>query len=534
MADGGRLLIQPGKGTFKIGGATVLKADVAASNGLIHVIDTVLIPKEAHMSNTCIAGALATILAAPALAPAQTATGAQPPAQTPAIVWQVRNTTRVESWRFFEPRPGGGDPDSAFVANRLLVGVTARRPRLEFGAALQYVQFAGLPSNAQGPGPLGTGALYYDLARRTDSRQVYLKALHLTVKHAPSGLRVQAGRFGFTSGAESPSGDAQIETVKRQRVDARLIGEFEWSLYQRAYDGVRADVDRPRWHVSASVLRPTQGGFEDQAGAPLNDVWVTAASLSMKPGAVIRRTDLQAFVYRYADERPVRARPDNTFRSAAAVDVHVTSAGATLVGAYPWGPGQLDTLAWAVWQTGDWYGQDHRAAALAVEAGYQWTSSRARPWLRAGLFRGTGDEDAADSTHGTFFQMLPTSRKYAFSTAYNLMNLTDVFAQVQARPHANLGVRMDAHRLRLTRATDLWYSGSGASTRDGTSFGFAGRRANGSNDLGWIVEGAADWTVSRHLSVNGYLGRMSGGAVVGRLFQGTRLTFGYVEGVITY
>jgi uncharacterized surface protein with fasciclin (FAS1) repeats len=45
VADGGRLLIEVGKGTLKVGGATVLKADVPASNGIIHVIDAVLIPK---------------------------------------------------------------------------------------------------------------------------------------------------------------------------------------------------------------------------------------------------------------------------------------------------------------------------------------------------------------------------------------------------------------------------------------------------------------------------------------------------------
>jgi uncharacterized surface protein with fasciclin (FAS1) repeats len=45
VADGGRLPILLGKGTMRVGGALVIKADVAATNGLIHVIDTVLIPK---------------------------------------------------------------------------------------------------------------------------------------------------------------------------------------------------------------------------------------------------------------------------------------------------------------------------------------------------------------------------------------------------------------------------------------------------------------------------------------------------------
>ena len=45
VADGGRLLIEGGKNGLRVGGAAVVKADVPASNGVIHVIDTVLIPK---------------------------------------------------------------------------------------------------------------------------------------------------------------------------------------------------------------------------------------------------------------------------------------------------------------------------------------------------------------------------------------------------------------------------------------------------------------------------------------------------------
>lgn len=45
VADGGRLPIEAGKGTLKVGGANVVKADIVVSNGIIHVIDAVLIPK---------------------------------------------------------------------------------------------------------------------------------------------------------------------------------------------------------------------------------------------------------------------------------------------------------------------------------------------------------------------------------------------------------------------------------------------------------------------------------------------------------
>jgi uncharacterized surface protein with fasciclin (FAS1) repeats len=45
VASGGRLPIEAGKGTLKVGGANVIKADIAVSNGIIHVIDAVLMPK---------------------------------------------------------------------------------------------------------------------------------------------------------------------------------------------------------------------------------------------------------------------------------------------------------------------------------------------------------------------------------------------------------------------------------------------------------------------------------------------------------
>ncbi len=130
--------------------------------------------------------------------------------------------------------------------------------------------------------------------------------------------------------------------------------------------------------------------------------------------------------------------------------------------------------------------------------------------------------------------MLPTTRRFSLSTTYNLMNLSEVFGQVLLRPRANVSLRVDVHRLRLTRATDLWYAGSGATQSTGTTFGFAGRRSNGSTGLGTMVEGTADWAISRHFSLNGYRGRMEGGDVVGGTFAGTRLVFGYVETVVVF
>ena len=345
---------------------------------------------------------------------------------------------------------------------------------------------------------------------------------------------MQVGRFGYTSGAESASGDSQIEAVKRQRVDSRLIGEFEWAIYQRAFDGVRVDVERPRWHGTASAFRPTQGGFEDAAGVEIDRIDLVTVAATLKPGVVLPHADVQLFANRYGDTRHVSARPDNTNTPASVVDVQVRTFGASAVAAYPAGPGQLDLVGWIAGQTGGWYEQAHRAGAAVGELGYQWSGPAWRPWLRGGVFRGSGDRDPSDAVHGTFFPVMPTVRKYSLSTVYSLMNLDDVFAQLLLRPGSALTVRVDLHRLDLVTAADRWYAGSGATQKAGTSFGYAGRRSNGATSLGTMLEGAADRAVTRHWSINGYAGVMRGGEVVQRLFRGEWLTFAYVENVLQF
>ena len=134
----------------------------------------------------------------PAPAP-QAPQAAAAPASEYKLTPFVRNWTRVESWSYFEPRPGGGDPDYTFIANRLLAGLRHTGPRHEINASVQYVQFGGLPDDAIGPGQLGTGATYYDHNRRTDSRQVYLKSANVLLKQIVPRLDVRLGRMPYAS-----------------------------------------------------------------------------------------------------------------------------------------------------------------------------------------------------------------------------------------------------------------------------------------------------------------------------------------------
>lgn len=466
----------------------------------------------------------------PARAGAQAAAPPQPDAQVGTSVSPVlRNLSRLEGWSFFDPRPGGGEPEYVHLGNRLTFGLEARRGRIEGTALLQYVQFAGLPDASIGPGPLGTGAAYFQHAGRTDSRQLYIRALNATFRDVVPGLDLQVGRMGYTSGAEAASGVPKIESVKRQRLDARLLGEFEWSIYQRAYDGLRVDWTRGGTRLTGSVLRPTQGGFEDAAGVTIDDITVLSGVATFRPGAPVRGAEWQVFSHHYDDSRAVTGRPDNSGRAAARSDVQITTIGTSLVGAWTTAAGQGDALLWLAGQGGSWYEQTHRGFSIAAEAGHQWPRARWQPWLRAGLLYASGDDDPADGRHGTFFQVLPTVRRFSLSTVYNLMNLNDRFVQVLLRPRPALGLRADVHWLSLARASDGWYVGSGATQEEGTIFGYAVRPSGGFTGLGTVIEGSADYTVNRHLNINGYLGAIRGGDVVRRSFAGDRLLFGYVE-----
>lgn len=473
-------------------------------------------------------------LGVPLVVSAQTPPAAAP---APTPVWRLSavNVARLESWRYFEPRPGGGEPDYTFLADRLRVDLRGHWPRVDLTLGGQFVGMAGLPETATGPGALGLGALYYDQGgRRSTSGQLYLRFANVRFPSVVRGLDVTLGRMGYTSGAEAPSGVAKIETVKRQRLDARLVGEFEWSIYQRAFDGLRVDLSRPTWRATGVAFMPTQGGFARQANTTVTDVFVGGATVSSRPAAGTGpRTQVQGFGWQYHDRRAVTQRPDNTGRSApAGVAIDVTTVGGVALGAYPAGRGEADVFAWGAWQTGDWYGDAHRAYALALEGGYQWTRAAWRPWVRAGAFRASGDDDAADRDHGTFFPLLPTVRRYSQTTMYGTMNLRDVFLQLQARPRPALGLRLDVRRIDLASPADLWYAGSGATLSRGGVFGYSGRRSNGSTRLGTAVEASADYAITPRVSVNAFAGHVRGGPVVTGTFAGHSFWFSYVESVV--
>jgi hypothetical protein len=464
---------------------------------------------------------------------ATTAAFGQAPIASPSWTVSLRNTTRLESWRFFEPRDGGGNPNYEFAGTRVTLGVRRSSARFDVNVAAQYVGITGLPSAAVGPGALGTGPIYFSQSGgRANPQRLYLRYANVTFRNPANGLSVQVGRQAYTSGAEAVTTDAKVEAVRRQRLNARLIGEFEWSLYQRGFDGVRVDWQRPRVHISGSVMSPTQGGFAREAGGMMRDVVVGGVTVTSRPKTPSERRQAQVFAFHYNDGRPVRARPDNSGLSASAVDVQITSVGAHWLSARTAGAGEFDTLVWLAGQAGTWYGQRHRAWSMAAEAGYQWSAAPGSPWLRIGLSRASGDTDGADNRHGTFFPLLPTMRRFSQTTVYSTLNLDDAFVQLQLRPSPSLGLKFDVHHLRLASSADRWYAGSGATLRTGANFGYVTRPSSGARTLGTSFEGAVDWAARPGVTLSGFAGHLRAGPVVTGLFSGRRLWFLYAEASI--
>ncbi len=442
--------------------------------------------------------------------------------------------TRAESWSFFDPGPSGGDPTYSFLGNRMTLGVNASSPRWEATGAFQYIQLFGLPRMSIGPGALGSGGYYYYSAGNRNAYQFYARALNFGFKSKDKGLRVVGGRMGYTSGAEGDSGVPSLEHVKRDRLDSRLIGEFEWSIIQRAFDGVRVDVDRPGWRLTGAALMPTQGGYEESASPTITKIQLYSAAATFKPHVVIPWSELQIFSHTYRDRREVETRPDNSPFTVTEANITVTAFGASQVGIFPTDFGEVDSVVWLAGQAGDWYGDPHRAWSLAAEMGHRWTAMTWQPWARVGLLYASGDQDPTDARHGTFFQMVPTSRRYSLSNTYAQMNIKDLFGQVYLYPTSSVSLRADVHRLSLADPNDRWYAGSGATARRGIFFGYSIRPSNAATSLGTVVEGSADVTINRYWSMNAYLGHIVGGEVVKRLFTGHRLSFFYLENVLAF
>lgn len=446
---------------------------------------------------------------------------------------------RWSEWRYFDPPVPGGDPDYGYFSNRLRFGAKVNRPDWQSEISLQYVNQAYLPDDASGTpgGGLGLGAAYYGLSQTSSPDSIYIKYLNLGLLNiSGSGVNINAGRFDYSSGTEVKTGIAKLDWLKNTRIDARLIGGFGWSIYQRSFDGIKIDWKNNYGQLNVAAFHPTQGGFSASANNDIDEIDVVATAYTIKPGVIAENMEIQIFDYYLSDNRSIPTRPDNTgITTQTRQDIAIHSVGGHLVSAKQIGMGTADFLLWGTYQFGDWFEQKHRAGGVAAEAGYQFDNLPWKPWFRTGAFYGSGDDNPADNTHGTFYQMLPTVRKYAFTTTYNLMNNEDYFVQLLLSPLKQLKLRTDIHYLRLAESSDLWYGGAGATVASGVVQGYAGRPSGGASELGTSLEFTLQYQVSNDINIEAFYGHVFGSDVVKQIFtDSSDFDFFFVESTVVF
>jgi len=463
--------------------------------------------------------------AVPSAATAQTA----PPVSNGE--WEASGSlrTRIENWNWFKT-PGFED-NYTFSGTLLRAGIGRVTPQHDTQVEVASPLLLGVPDNALAPAPrgqLGLGASYRAANGRQDAG-LFVKQAYVRFKRVgkePSSLR--AGRFEFVEGLETMPSDATLGWLKRERIGHRLIGNFGFSHVGRSFDGLEFSHKTSSNNYTLLAARPTEGVFQLNGWGEVDDVDVAYGAWS-KPR---RNTDTRLFALHYRDGRqpPQSVKVDNRAAAARAADtgkIGVTTLGGHYLKKFETGAGTTDVLAWGAFQTGEWGAQRHRATAIALEAGFQPKSARWKPWLRAGYFRGSGDGNAADNRHETFFQVLPTPRIYARFPFYNQMNNEDVFVQAILRPTPKLNLRADVHRLRLSNASDLWYSGGGAFQDN--SFGYAGR-PGGARKLATVVDFSVNYTLDAKTALSLYVARAGSGPVVASVYPaGDSAAYAYME-----
>jgi hypothetical protein len=335
----------------------------------------------------------------------------------------------------------------------------------------------------------------------------------------------------FIDGTEVAPKDGTLASLKRDRIAHRLLGNFGFSDVGRSFDGVQYMRNGPRLNLTLFGGRPTRGVFQVDGWGEI-DINVYYGALTGQFGGMHSAGEWRVFGLVYQDLRDGVLKTDNRpapVRTADTGHVNIGTFGGHYIHIVETRAGWFDALAWVALQAGSWGNLRHRAGAIAAEAGWQpRLLPRLRPWLRGGYDFGSGDRNAGDSTHGTFFQVLPTPRIYARFPFFNMMNNRDVFGELVLRPTKKATVRSDIRSLRLANRNDLWYSGGGAFQP--WTFGYTGRTSNGQLGLATLYDLSADYNVNSHLAIGTYYGYATGKLVLQSIYpQGKNAYLGFLE-----
>lgn len=481
-----------------------------------------------------------------ALVPSQPVAAAQPAqASAPQPLklgdWTVSGSLRARgySWDWFKPTAGNNDYQ--YSGNILRFGFASSSHGTDFNAEFAVPFMFGLPAGATGTGAnqgaLGLGSNYFSANNgRQNVAMIFPKQLYAKVNlGGDKGHTLQVGRFTFLDGSEGTPKNATLATLKRDRVNQRLLGDFGFSDVGRSFDGAHYSYSPSASNnFTAIAAVPTRGVFQVD-GWGWNRIAFGYAAYTHEWGSGHHAADTRVFAIEYDDWRHI-LKTDNrptAVRKADTENIVINTFGGHSIHAFDTGAGTFNLMIWGAGQTGRWGLQKQRAGAVDAEAGFQPKIAALKPWIRGGYTWGSGSDAATGGTHGTFFQLLPTPRPYARFPFYNMMNNEDLFGALILRPHSKITTSSEFHSLRLADANDFWYSGGGA--YQPWSFGYTGRATTGRRSLGNLYDTSVEYRPHPKAALTGYFGYTQGLAVMKQIYPAGKVgRFGYLEALYRF
>jgi len=432
---------------------------------------------------------------------------------------------RYAFWDWFETNKGTNtNNDYSFGFQRTRLNLKYTSEDMKFFLQPQYVHMFNLPDDAVSDktGPFGMGGLYYLHNPEENPYDFGIHQAYIQFRNLfDTDMFFKGGRFEYSDGLEvrDKKDGKKFNILKNMRLADRMISPFGWSAFGRSFDGAMAGWDDDKFNLTTSFFYPTQGGWEKDIDETIDDIRITTATLTAKKGSLVPDTEFAAFFYNYDDKRDCTQRPDNVCSTCSHADIDIQMYGGHILGIYDWGPGQLDTLLWGGEQFGDWYELDHEAYAIAGEIGYQFTKTPWKPWLRTGYFIGSGDDNANDGDHQTFFQMAPGTRKYQLYPYYDLQNNRDFFVQLITKPGKKLTTRMDYHIVKLDESADRWYMGTGPTQKRGQISGYIPRPSGGHDALSQEASIMLNYALSPNFNLVAFYSHVWGEGVVKNVYE---------------
>ena len=447
----------------------------------------------------------------------------------PVFTVYLRERGNVTQW--FSAVP---DPETYAHGDSLLrISLAQRLKHFDYLFEMSNSTELGLPRDAvsavAAQGQLGLGGTYFAAnGNNTLPVAASFKSgfLRYHFKNDTNVLRV--GRFEFFDGQETAPKNPTMAWIQGNRIAQRLVGNFGFSNGQRSFDGIDLKLNGANWDVTAMAGRADQGVFNMNANKELD---VDIQYLAYTRYLAKQRVLVRGFGIGYHDGRTGLTKTDNRPAAVRALDhknIRIGTIGGDMVATLPVKKQTIDLLVWGAGQFGTWGLQDHSAGAIAVEGGLKLETVKTKPWLRGGFVRTTGDNNNADGTHNTFFQVLPTPRVYSRYPFYNMMNSTDEFVQLIDKASPKVELQTNMHFLQLTAPTDFWYQGGGA--YDSKVFGYVGRPGNNHSSFSSVYDFSADVAVTKQISMTAYYAHAFGKTVIGTIYPVERdSNYGYLE-----